>query len=72
MPPARPTSETGWTLPAAFASRNTGCWLTGLGTVDPMAMIVWPGTTVAPATDSVLALPSEPAGSQAVPVPVLV
>jgi hypothetical protein len=35
-------------------------------------MIVLPGTTVALTTDSVLALPSEPVGSQAAPVPVLV
>jgi hypothetical protein len=37
-----------------------------------MAMIVLPGSTVAPVTDSVLAAPSGPVGSQAVPVPVLV
>ena len=60
------------TLPAAFASRNTGCWLIRLAAMPPMAMIVSPGTTVAPFTDTVLALPSDPVGSQAVPVPVLV
>ncbi len=67
-----PASGTGRTLPAVFASRNTGCWLTGPAAVYPMAMIVLPGTTVAPTTDSVAALPSEPVGSQAAPVPVLV
>ena len=70
--PAMPASETGRTVPSVPASRKTGCWLTLLAAVAPMATTVPAGATVAPATDAAAALPSGPVGSQAVPVPVLV
>ena len=41
-----PASGTGCTFPP-FASRNTACWLTLLAAVEPMAMTVPPGATVA-------------------------
>ena len=67
-----PDRETGRTLPAVFASRKTGCWLTRSPAVYPTAMMVLAGATVAPTTDSVDALPSVPVGCQLAPVPVLV
>src|ERR1700733_3678884 len=72
VPPATPASETGRTLPVVPATRNTGCWLTLLGEVYPTATMVPADATVAPTTDSVSALPSDPVCCQAPPVPVLV
>ena len=72
MAPAMPASGTGRTVPSVPASRKTGCWLTLLAAVAPIATTVPPGATVAPDTDATAALPSGPVGSQDVPVPVLV
>ena len=69
--PAMPASETGCTVPLVLASRRTGCWLTWLAAVYPIATMVPAGAAVAPTTDSAPALPSVEVGSQAVPGPVL-
>ncbi len=69
--PAMPASETGCTVPLVLASTRTGCWPAGLTVLYPMATIVPAGATVAPTTDSALALPMAEVDSQAVPVPVL-
>src|SRR5258708_8754150 len=70
--PAMPASETDRTVPSVAASRKTGCWLILLAAVAPIATPVPPGATVAPDTDATDARPSEPAGRQDGPVPVLV
>ena len=68
-----PVSEICRTMPfPPIASRNTGRWLTLLAAVEPMAMMVPPGATVAPDTLSLAAAPSGAVGCQEVPVPVLV
>ena len=59
-------------MPLVLASTRTGCWPVRLAAVYPIATMVPAGATVAPTTDSELALPSEEVGSQDVPVPVLV
>ena len=70
--PGMAVSETGRTAPALLAVRNTGCFTSVPPDVAPTAMTAPSAPTVALATDSALASPSEPVGSQVPPVPVLV
>ena len=67
-----PASETEATFPAVLALRNTACWPMFVRFVDPTAMTVSPGPTVAVGVDPLEVSPSDPVGSQVVPVPVLV
>jgi hypothetical protein len=66
-------SDTGRTLPPVVALRRTACWPVLLADVDPAAITVSPGATVAKGVpESLTVVPSDPVGRQVVPVPVLV